>query len=62
MQSTANKLIHIGKPIEMDDVWFREKLTELNEASKEESDRIREIVAEVVPTYQYTPNAGKTLV
>ena len=62
LQETANKLIHIGKPIEMDDVWFRQKLEELNVASKEESDRIREIVAEVVPTYRYTPVAGKTLV
>ena len=55
LQETDNKLIHIGKPIEMDDAWFREKLEELNEASKEESDRIRELVSEIVPTYQYTP-------
>jgi len=55
LQETDNKLIHIGKPIEMDDDWFREKLEELNEASKSESDRIREIVHEIVPTYQYTP-------
>ena len=62
MQETANKLIHIGKPIEMDDDWFRVKLEELNEASKHESDRIREIVAEVVPTYQYTPAKEKSCV
>ena len=55
MQETANKLIHIGKPIEMDDVWFREKLRELDEASKSESDRIRILVSQVVPTYKYTP-------
>lgn len=53
LQSTENELIHIGHPIQMDDVWFEEKLEELNEASKQESDRIREIVAEVVPTYHY---------
>ena len=53
LQETDNKLIHIGKPIEMNDEWFLEKLSELNEASKMESDRIREIVAEVVPTYHY---------
>ena len=55
LQETENKLIHIGKPIEMDDDWFREKLHELDEASKSESDRIRILVSEVVPTYQYTP-------
>ena len=59
MQDTANKLIHIGKPIEMDDAWFREKLRELDEASKSESDRIRLLVSQVVPTYKYTPDREK---
>ena len=59
MQDTANKLIHIGKPIEMDDDWFREKLHELDEASKSESDRIRVLVSQVVPTYKYTPDREK---
>jgi FlaA1/EpsC-like NDP-sugar epimerase len=54
LQDTQNKMIHIGKPIEMDDVWFREKLRELDAASREESDRIRVLVSEVVPTYRYT--------
>ena len=53
MQETDNKLIHIGKPIEMDDEWFRQKLAELDEASKNESDEIKIIVSEVVPTYKY---------
>ena len=53
LQDTDNKLIHIGKPIEMDDVWFLGKLHELEEASKQESDRIKELVSEVVPTYVY---------
>ena len=53
LQETDNKLIHIGKPIEMDDVWFLGKLHELEEASKQESDRIKELVSEVVPTYVY---------
>ena len=54
LQETRNKLIHIGKPIQMDDEWFLRKLEELDEASREESGRIREIVSEVVPTYRYT--------
>jgi len=51
MQDTENKMIHIGKPIEMDDAWFEEKLAELDVASREETDRMKEIVAEIVPTY-----------
>ena len=62
MQDTANKLIHIGKPIEMDDDWFMEKLTQLDEASRQESDEIRRIVSEVVPTYRYSNDAMKQTV
>ena len=60
LRETENKLIHIGRPIEMDDDWFLEKLNQLDLASRQESDRIREIVAEVVPTYHYTPRAAKS--
>ena len=59
LQETENKLIHIGKPIEMDDQWFREKLQELEKASREETDRIRELVAALVPTYHYTGTSVK---
>ena len=53
LQETANKLIHIGKPIEMDDAAFQKALMELDEASRSESDRIRQLVSEIVPTYHY---------
>lgn len=53
MTETENELIFIGKPIEMDDEDFREKLRLLDEASRMESDKIKEIVSEIVPTYQY---------
>lgn len=53
LTNTENRLIYIGHPIAMDDVWFREKLKELDKASKRETEQIREIVAEVVPTYYY---------
>jgi FlaA1/EpsC-like NDP-sugar epimerase len=59
MKETENKLIHIGRPIEMDDHWFLEKLRELDEASREESDRIKVLVSQVVPTYQYIPDREK---
>lgn len=53
MTETENELIFIGKPIEMDDEDFRKKLQLLDEASRMESDKIKEIVSEIVPTYQY---------
>ena len=52
MQDTANKLIHIGKPIEMDDEKFKEQLERLDKASREETDHMKDIVAEIVPTYK----------
>ena len=57
LQDTANELIHIGHPIEMDDDWFEEKLKVLDEASEHESEKIKEIVAEIVPTYQWKKQA-----
>ena len=51
LQNTQNELIYIGKPIEMDDEWFKKKLKELDEASRHEDEHMKEIVAEIVPTY-----------
>ena len=51
MEKTRNKLIYIGHPIEMDDAEFEKQLQLLDQASREESGRIKEIVAEIVPTY-----------
>ncbi len=52
MQETANKLIYIGEPIEMDDEKFRRQLVRLEQACKEESPDIKDIVAEICPTYK----------
>lgn len=51
MQETANKLIHIGRPIEMDDEKFKEQLDRLELACKAEVSNMKDIVAEIVPTY-----------
>ena len=51
LQSTENKLIHIGKPIEFDEELFVHQLEELNELSKMDSPDIKKRVAEIVPTY-----------
>ena len=52
MQDTANKLIHIGKPIEMDDQRFKQQLARLEAAYRAEDPHIKELVAEIVPTYK----------
>lgn len=51
MQDTDNELIHIGKPIEMDDEWFKEKLHELDRESRSECGNMKEIVSQIVTTY-----------
>lgn len=58
LQETENKKIHIGHPIEMDDDWFVKKLMELEHACNSETDNIRELVREVVPTYAYHHEDG----
>ena len=52
MQETANKLIHIGRPIEMDDEKFKEQLVRLDKACKAEVSNMKDIVSEMVPTYK----------
>ena len=51
LQETANRLIHIGKPIEMDDKLFQEQLQRLDAAYRVEAENMKELVAEIVPTY-----------
>lgn len=51
LQDTANKLIHIGKPIELDESKFMQQLEALKEYVVTEPDDIREHVKEIVPTY-----------
>lgn len=53
LKETANKLIHVGKPIEIDEMRFFAQLKELKEASKNESTDIRAMIKEIVPTYTY---------
>ena len=51
LQDTANKLIHIGKPIELDEAKFMQQLEDLKEYVVTEPDDIREVVKKIVPTY-----------
>ena len=52
LQDTENKLIHIGKPIDMDEEKFMHQLIKLREAADQDSDAIRNMVKKIVPTYQ----------
>lgn len=51
MQDTHNKLIHIGKPIDLNEEKFLKQLEELKEYVVQEPDDIREWVQRIVPTY-----------
>ena len=57
LQDTANKMIHIGKPIEIDEMTFFKQLKNLKEESKNESADIRYLIKEIVPTYQMKKNS-----
>ena len=60
MQDTANKLIHIGRPIELDEDEFFVQLKKLEDASKDEVEDIRPLVQQIVPTYVYKKD-GRTV-
>ena len=51
MQETANKMIHIGQPIQIEEDKFLEQLKELKEYVEQEPDDIREYIMRIVPTY-----------
>lgn len=56
LTATENQMIFIGQPIEMDEEGFLEKVEKLGEAALEDSEDIRSLVKELVPTYE--PEAG----
>ncbi|MBR6376436.1 MAG: polysaccharide biosynthesis protein [Oscillospiraceae bacterium] len=57
LRTTANALIHIGKPLELDEERFHQQLAKLHQACEENSPHIKEQVAEIVKTYQKAPVA-----
>ena len=52
LQDTPNHLIHIGKPIEMDEEVFLEKLVHLKKEAYDETNDIRHLIKDIVFTYQ----------
>ncbi|MBR6638319.1 MAG: polysaccharide biosynthesis protein, partial [Lachnospiraceae bacterium] len=51
LQDTENSMIHIGKPIELDEDKMFERLEYLKQIIDEEPDEIRKLIQEIVPTY-----------
>lgn len=64
LQDTENHMIHIGKPIELNEEVFFEQLRQLREATRKDLPTIKTIVADIVPTYTpqtITPKHEKEL-
>ena len=51
LRSTANHLIHIGQPLRIDEEKLRQQLVLLEDACNHNSDRVRDLVSEIVATY-----------
>lgn len=56
LQDTPNKLIHIGKPIELDEDSLFDRLNHLKDEAYKETNDIRTLIKEIVPTYQPKEN------
>lgn len=52
LTETENELIHIGKPIEFNETTFFDQLKNLYDEAYREVPNMKEIIAELVPTYQ----------
>ncbi len=51
LRDTKNNLIHIARPISMNEHIFEQQLEELYEVSIKEPENIRRIIEQIVPTY-----------
>lgn len=58
IRETQNHQIHIGKPIEFDEVEFYRQLKNLKDAAEDESRDIKDMIKEIVPTYVIKENEG----
>ena len=61
LTSTPNKLIHIGKPIAFDSEKFIDKLANLMNEAYNNTDKIRELVMDIVSTYNPAGEHGSEL-
>ncbi len=61
LTATENSLIHIGKPLEIDEEVFFKTLDEMKAVMYDESVNVRELVKRIVPTYLPKPNENLPL-
>ncbi len=59
MGKTANDLIFIGKPLELDEKTLFDDIAKLKQAAYEETDEMKQIVHRLVPTYKIDQRASK---
>ena len=52
LTETENKLIHIGKPIDIDEEFLLQTIEEMRNVMYDETANIRDLVKKIVPTYQ----------
>ena len=52
LTQTENKMISIGKPLEIDEKFLFEKLELLKKEAYAETDEMKQLVHELVPTYK----------
>ena len=58
LQATENELIHIGKPIDVDEEFLLNTIEEMRTVMYDENANIRDLVKRIVPTYQIPANKG----
>jgi FlaA1/EpsC-like NDP-sugar epimerase len=51
LKKTSNDMISIGKPIKFDEKNFIDKIEELYKLARKESEGMKDLVKELVPTY-----------
>ncbi|MBO5525182.1 MAG: polysaccharide biosynthesis protein [Clostridia bacterium] len=56
MQKTPNGLINIANPIDLDEAFLWSSLKKLYDAAHMETDNMKQLVADLVPTYKITDN------
>lgn len=56
IRETDNHQIHIGRPIEFDEMEFYKQLKNLKDAAEDESSNIKDMIKAIVPTYVVKEN------
>ncbi len=60
LSKTENELIHIGKPIPMDEEVFLKQLDSLYRTALSEPKNVRALISQIVPTYKGDPSIKNT--